>query len=149
VIIDTLDNIAGNGLLTGRLAQAVDFLRTADVARLPTGKHEIDGARLFALVAEYVTRPLRECKWEAHQTYTDVQYIVRGVERMGYVPIETARVRTPYDPARDVAFFEPGGDFVTVRAGMVAVFGPRDVHAPGVEADGAAPVRKVVIKVAT
>ena len=40
------------------------------------------------------------------------------------------REREPYDGARDVAFFEPGSEFVTVRAGMFAIFGPEDVHSP-------------------
>ena len=69
-------------------------------------------------------------------------------ERMGYVPIADTRERDPYDPERDVAFFEPGRDFINVRAGMFAVFWPTDVHAPQAADGSPATVRKVVVKVA-
>jgi YhcH/YjgK/YiaL family protein len=77
-----------------------------------------------------------------------VQYVVRGVERMGYANIAGAREREPYDAARDVAFYAPGGDYVTISEGMFAIFGPEDVHSPGGAAGAPAPVRKIVIKAA-
>jgi YhcH/YjgK/YiaL family protein len=103
---------------------------------------------VFALVQEYTTRKSNECKWEAHRMYFDVQYVVRGAERMGYANIAGARELEPYDAARDVAFFEPGEDYVTVREGMVAIFGPEDVHAPCGAAGQPTPVRKIIVKVA-
>lgn len=80
--------------------------------------------------------------------YIDIQYVVEGVERMGYVNRSYARERTPYDADRDVAFYEPGEDYLTVRAGVVAIFGPEDVHSPSVAAGAPSPVRKIVIKAA-
>jgi biofilm protein TabA len=132
--------------LPPRLQQAVAYLRSADPSMIPLGRHELDADRLFALVQEYTTRVRDQCVWEAHRRYIDVQYVVQGVERMGYINIAHAREREPYDPERDVAFFEPGEDTVTVRAGMLAIFGPHDVHSPGGAAGTPGPVRKIVIK---
>jgi YhcH/YjgK/YiaL family protein len=90
-------------------------------------RHDLDGDRLFALVQEYTTRAAEQCVWEAHRRYIDVQFMAVGAERMGYAPLATMREREPYDAARDVAFFEPGTEFVTIQEGMFAIFGPEDV----------------------
>jgi YhcH/YjgK/YiaL family protein len=149
VLIDRLDNPAVIRALDSRLKTAVDYLRNTSLTTLSLGRHDVDGDRVFALVQEYTTRKPEECVWEAHRMYIDVQYVVRGTERMGYANIADAREREAYDSARDVAFFEPGTDYVTVREGMFAIFGPEDVHSPCGAAGQPAPVRKIIVKVAT
>ncbi len=134
------------GLPSG-VKQAWEYLRTNDMRAIALGRHDIDGDRLFALVQEYTTRQAGECIWEAHRRYIDVQHVVFGEERMGYANLAHAREREPYDSARDVAFYEPGTDFITLRAGMVAIFGPEDVHSPCGAAGAPRLVRKVVVKV--
>jgi YhcH/YjgK/YiaL family protein len=147
VIIDRLEGTTLDRGLPAGVRRAFEYLRTADLLSAPVGRLEIDGDRLFALLQDYDTRPAAQCVWEAHRKYTDVQYIVRGVERMGYLPLAGARERQPYDADRDVALYEPGSDYVTVHAGMFAIFTPRDVHSPSVAAGEPAAVRKVVLKV--
>ncbi len=146
MIIDRLANRTRLFHLSPRLARALDYLRATDVRSVPLGRHEIDGDRLFALVQEYTTRAADQCVWEAHRKYVDVQFVVAGVERMGYANIGEMREREAYDPARDVALFEPGGEFVTIRAGTFAIFGPEDVHSPCHAAGEPSLVRKVVVK---
>lgn len=148
MIVDRLGNAAPLYHLPARLARALEYLRATDLGSIPTGRHDIDGDRLFALVQEYTTKKPHECRWEAHRMYIDVQYVVRGVERMGYANIAHARAQDAYDAARDVAFFEPGDDYLTVREGMLAIFGPEDVHAPSCALVHPAPVRKIIVKVA-
>ena len=146
MIVDRLGNRAVDAHLPARVRQALEYLRTTDVNAIQLGRHEIDGERLFALVQEYTTRPPGECVWEAHRKYIDVQYVVKGVERIGHVPITRVVERTPYDPERDVTLYERGESFVTLPAGSFAIFGPDDVHSPCVSATGPASVRKVVVK---
>jgi biofilm protein TabA len=148
MIIDRLANSTVFVTLIPRLKQALDYLRATDMTAAAVGRHDVDGDRLFALVQEYTTRPPEQCVWESHQHYIDVQYVVQGAERMGFMNILQAREREPYDSARDVAFYEPGQDFVTLQAGMLAIFGPEDVHSPCGAAGPPRPVRKVVIKAA-
>jgi biofilm protein TabA len=150
MIIERLANSAGIADLPPRVKQALDYLRRTDLTSLAIGRHDLDDGRLFALVQDYTTRAADQCVWEAHRKYIDVQYVVRGVERMGCAKIALSRELQPYDPARDVVLFEPGSDYVTVAAGMFAIFWPEDVHSPGVAVDDTAPVavRKIVIKVA-
>ena len=80
-MLDRLDHVELLDRLPARLRQAVDFLRRADVHALATGRHDVDGDRLFALVQEYATRPPSECAWEAHRQYAD-QF--RGVDAHRY-----------------------------------------------------------------
>jgi YhcH/YjgK/YiaL family protein len=149
MIVDRLANVAPIYHLPARLARALEYLRATDLRSISTGRHDIDGDRLFALVQDYTTKAPDDCVWEAHRRYVDVQCLANGDERMGYANLSQMREREPYDAARDVAFFEPGREFVTIRAGMFAIFGPEDVHSPGHHADGLPrPVRKVVIKAA-
>ena len=149
MIVDRLGNRSVDAHVPPRVRQALEYLRTTDMAAVALGRHDIDGNRLFALVHEYTTKPPDQCVWEAHRRYIDVQFLASGDERMGYAPLSQIREREPYDSGRDVAFFEPGTEFITIRAGMFAIFGPEDVHSPSHHPAGSpAQVRKVVIKAA-
>lgn len=147
MILDRIDNAMMYRSVGARVSAALNYLRRTDFSRLPEGRHELDGERLFAIVARYRTKPPQEARWEAHRQYLDVQYVVEGVERMGYAPLTPEMsVREPYDPAKDLVFYDARGDLFEVRAGGFAIFGPRDVHAPGLAA-GAPPVPGEVLKV--
>jgi len=154
MILDVLENAGLYSRLPRQLVAALEFLRTADLAALPLGKTVIDGERLFALTQEYTPKPAPLLKFEAHRRYWDVQYVVSGVERMGWNTLPRMTVSEPHDAQRDVAFFRGEGDFFRVPAGTFAIFGPSDVHMPGVAAgEGELKeakqnlVRKVVLKV--
>ncbi len=146
MIIDRLANASPLYRLPPGLARALEYLRATDMRSVALGRHDLDGDQLFALVQEYTTRAADQCVWEAHRRYVDVQLVVTGAERMGVAALGQLREREAYDSARDVAFFEPGSEFVTIRAGMFAIFGPEDVHSPCHAAGQPALVRKVVVK---
>jgi biofilm protein TabA len=149
MILDLLSNASLYRGLPARLVAALDFLEAADLAALPLGKTVIDGQRLFALVQEYSPKSAYMLKYEAHRRYWDVQYVISGVERMGWNTLSRMAVSQPHDTERDVAFFTGSGDTFHVPAGTFAIFGPHDVHMPGIEPGGAAvsTVRKIVVKV--
>lgn len=78
------------------------------------------------------------------------QDVARGAERMGWVNLAEVRVSEPHDAERDVAFFSGTASFIRVPAGSFAIFGPEDVHMPGVAPDdenASGVVRKIVVKV--
>jgi biofilm protein TabA len=151
MILDVLENGGIYAGLPRQLVAAIEFLRTADLSALPLGKTVIEGERLFALTQEYTPRPAALLKFEAHRRYWDVQYVVSGTERMGWNTVARMTVSEPHDAERDVAFFRGEGDFFRVPAGTFAIFGPSDVHMPGVAIEEAGTagslVRKVVLKV--
>ena len=88
MIIDALANMDFYKNLNESLYKGLRFLRETDLAALPVGRYEIDGDAVFALVQEYETHPPEECRWEAHYTYTDIQYIVEGSEKMGWKALD-------------------------------------------------------------
>ncbi len=159
MIIDHLKNVTsgfypnllsangGDPGLAKRLQAGFDFLQNTDLANTPVGKIEIDGDRVFALVQEYNTKPREKGFWEAHRQYIDIQYVVSGVEHMGYANLAQL---TPgeYDAARDFLPIEGAGSFVLLPSGMFTVFLPEDGHMPGMAVTEPQPVKKVVVKVA-
>ena len=146
MIIDELTNACAYFALGARLERALRFLQVMDGQQVPLGRHEIAGDQVFALVQEYTSKPLAAGIWEAHRKYLDVQYVVAGVERLGYAPV-TALEAGPYDAEKDYLPLAGNGQFVRLAAGQFAVLMPHDAHMPGMEADGPQPVRKVVVKV--
>ena len=133
--------------MSPRIASALDYLATTDFTSVPDGRHELDEDRLIAIMQRYRVKPLEAAKGEAHRRYIDVQYVVAGAERMGYLPLrEGLAVRSPYDAAKDIVFFEAYGDLIEVPEGSFVVFMPHDVHAPGLMT-GKASDRDEVVKV--
>ncbi len=159
MIIDHLKNVTsgfypnllsangGNPGLAKRLQAAFDFLQNTDLENTPVGKIEIEGDRVFALVQEYNTKPREKGFWEAHRQYIDVQYVVSGLEHMGYANLSQL---TPgqYDASRDFLPIEGAGSFVLLPSGMFTVFLPEDGHMPGIAVTEPQPVKKVVVKIA-
>jgi YhcH/YjgK/YiaL family protein len=149
MILDRLENAALYRPLGARIALALDYLGRTDFSRIPDGRYELDGDRVYAVVQRYRPRPLAEARWEAHRQYIDVQFMAEGVERIGYAPLGGALpVERAYDAEKDVVLFSAEGDFFTVRAGDFAIFYPTDVHAPCLagETPAAIDVCKVVVK---
>ena len=147
MIIDTLANLEFYKGLNEQLYEGLKFLKETDVTALPVGRYEIDGDAVFALVQAYETHLPEECRWEAHYTYTDIQYVVEGSERMGWKTLDGV-VKTEDRPEDDVYFFESEGDHFVLHAGQFAVFTPQDAHRPGMAVDEPAPIKKIVVKVA-
>ena len=135
--------------IEGRYAKAVDFLQNTDLEALEPGKYEIDGKNVYANVMSYTTIPWEEAKYEAHENYTDIQYIIEGAETMTYAPVDELTVKVPYNPEKDVVFFDNSnpGLKVTAKGGEYMIFNPWDGHKPKAAAGEPAPVKKVVVKI--
>ena len=148
MIIDALKNAPLYHGLGPGIAQALEFLMSDDLAELTAGRYDIEGdAGCHALISEYQTKPMREGIWEGHRKYTDVQCVLHGVEQMGWSGIDTVKSFADYDEEQDVEFFEGQGNFFVMSPKMFVIFGPQDVHMPGIALDGPCHVRKVVVKV--
>ena len=124
-----------------------DFLRSAPLESMPDGRHDIVGSDVYAMVQSYQSKPLEQGKWEAHRHYADIQFIVRGVERIGYALLSEMTVSEPYSRDKDCEFFIGQGEFVRMEQGRFAIFLPQDVHMPGIALEKPAAVKKVVVKV--
>ena len=150
MIYDELSNLETYRHVKSGIALALDYLKKTDFTDVPNGKYELDGDSVYALVQRYTTKMLAESVWESHRQKIDVQFVFRGEERFGYVPLSSApAVTQPYDEKTDAALYAPGVTTVPLKAGQFAVFFPQDIHAPCLaENDQPSEVIKVVVKVA-
>ncbi len=146
MIIDHLQNASQYTGTDKRLATALKYLQDTDLANTPPGRYEIDGSDVFALVQEYESKPRDKGKWEAHRQYMDVQYVAKGVERMGYANLDRLKAGT-YDATKDYVPVEGEGDFFEVREGMFVILSSQDAHMPGIAVTLPQSVKKVVVKV--
>jgi len=127
---------------------AFRFLREQDLAALPVGRYELDGADLFVNVDEYLTKNEEDTRFEAHRQYIDIQYLVSGSEKIGVIPLYLTTVVEPYDEERDITFLEAReNNYRLASPDNFLVFFPQDAHRPGVKADKNIPIRKVVVKI--
>jgi YhcH/YjgK/YiaL family protein len=147
MIVDILANTGLYGSISPKLTAAFNYLKNTDLATVAVGKYEILGTDVFAIVSEYQTKNEADAKWEAHEKYADVQYIISGVEKMGYAPIASMKEKEAYNPEKDIVFLEGKGDYITATAGTFIVFFPHDAHQPCVSAGDSSMVKKVVVKV--
>ncbi len=144
MIIDILENAGRYEAVNKHFAAAFKFLRRADLAELAEGRHDIEGD-LFAVVAKGRGRDKAEAQLEIHRKYIDIQYVVAGVDEMGWKPaMACAQVAQSFDDEKDVAFFSDVPHMWTpVGPGMMAIFFPCDAHQPMVGGDL---LHKVIVK---
>ncbi len=114
MILDSLAQQARYRGLHPGFAVAFDWLLKFDPAT-PDGRIAIDGERVFALVQSYATAPAAEKRIETHREHIDIQYVARGTEIMLWAPSAGLKVTAPYDPAKDVIFYENPPAPVAVR----------------------------------
>ena len=146
MILDTLDNYQLYSTINERIAKGFAFLHNTDLDTISSGRHDIEGDTIFALVQEYPTKPLNECKLESHKKYIDIQYMIRGEEFMGVTTKNNQKI-LEQDEDKDYTFYEGTTSLVRVSKGMFTIFFPDDLHQPCVQTESAAEVKKVVIKV--
>ena len=124
---------------------AIAFLRRPTLGALLDGRFETTGT-MYAIVSRSPARQRSEARLEAHRQYIDIQYVIVGIEEMGWSPRSRCQQSLgQYDVEKDIEFFgDPPDSFVTVRPGDFVIFFPEDAHAPLI---GTGEIHKVVIKV--
>ena len=147
MIYDVLANADRYAGLHPLFERAFAFLRDTDFAAMTPGRYPLSGESLFAIVEEAEGRARETAQLECHRKYIDIQYVLHGLDEMGWKPLCDCREpAAEYSDKRDIAFFrDPPATWITVPPGAYCVFFPEDAHAPLV---GAGPIRKVVMKVA-
>jgi YhcH/YjgK/YiaL family protein len=151
MIVTTLDHAAGQAANTPNMQTALAFLLKASRGEFQPGRVEVDGANVYALYQAYDTAPAGEViRFEAHQQYIDIQFVLSGEEGMAWTAVENVQNATAYNPEKDVWHGTlPAGESTLVRvpAGSAAIFFPEDAHAPKLACAAVGPVQKIVMKV--
>lgn len=151
MITSTIAHLHWYKTISPNFGKAIDFVLSTDFHALEPGKYSVDGENVMAIVNEYTTKPAAECDPESHRDYADIQLVVAGAEKFGYIPIRDRQATTPYRPEKDVAFYSIPGEemnYITLLPGEFIIFFPSDIHQPEVFSRQPGLVRKVVMKVA-
>lgn len=126
------------------------FAFLADSKKLDTlkaGMYAIDDKNAYASITEGPEKAEEAAKWESHRKYIDLQYVIRGKERIGVAPVATATVTKPYDEAKDIANYTADGKYYIATPAEFYLFFPSDAHRPNLHVDGYDTVKKLVIKI--
>lgn len=148
MIIDQLSNAKSYYHLGEKIKRALQFLEETNLASLENGKEIIDGENIFAMIQEYETKDPANEKLESHRKYIDVQYVVKGEEKMGHALLKEQAPSRLYNPEDDYMLFDESPDFFSViKEGMFTIFYPTDLHMPCIQHHQSSLVKKIVIKV--
>ncbi len=126
---------------------AFAFFSRQDLRTLPKGKYPILGDSVFASITEDPTKDYEETRWESHRRYADIQYVIRGEEKIGVCPVSKAHVTQAYDAGNDAAHYSATGKQYLARPGTFFIFFPTDAHRPNITTGGRKIDKKLVIKV--
>ncbi len=146
MIIDKLENLSMYRIVPDHV---VDFVKNLK-SDIKTGRYElIDND--YANVETYTTKNITDGKFEAHNSYIDIQILLEGKERIYYTSTSSVSVDTPYNSEKDIKFYSDKitkFDFVTLDGTNFAMIFPHEAHAPQVSIDSIqTEVKKVVVKV--
>lgn len=146
MILGSLKDTSRYELLHPLFRQAFDYLRANDFANAETGRYELCGNDLFAIVSDSDMHPESDTPLEVHNQYIDIQLPVSKAETFGWkARSELKDEKRKFDTEKDIQFF---GDAKTtlfsVSSGNFVIFFPQDGHAPCI---GEGTIRKVVVKI--
>jgi YhcH/YjgK/YiaL family protein len=149
MILDTIENTHLYLGLNARFSKAFDILTDKTLAKKQDGKYAVDGEKIYYTIQQYTTKPLNEGNLEAHRKYIDIQFLLEGVEILGYAPLKGLTTAEVYNPQKDIAFFNTPKEItkVILEPGLFCILFPDDAHLPCRQLAGPTDVRKMVIKI--
>lgn len=133
-----------------RWDRAFAFLKSHDLNSLEIKRYDIDGDSLYAPISEYASKKEGEAMFEAHRKYIDIQYVIKGEEKIGVTPLsEKKDIVTPYDEAKDIEFMTVmDSTYHKATPQNFFIFFPSDIHKPGMRTgEDSSLVKKIVVKV--
>ncbi len=103
----------------------------------------------FALEQVYISKDRKECFFESHKQYIDVQFILEGEEIIEVINSSDLHIDLAYDEDKDVIKYKDTSNAsqIKLKKGDVAVFFPEDAHMPCLKIGENVKVFKTVVKV--
>lgn len=127
-----------------------DFILNID-PDIKAGRHIISDYA-FINIDEYNTKPENEIKLEAHKKYIDIQFLIKGKERVYTTDLEGLETMVPYNSEKDVEFYlTPKNKKLNLSyltKDKFIVLYPDDVHSPCIQFENEIePVKKAIVKI--
>jgi len=127
--------------------KAFAFLNDKKLDTLKPGKYTIAGTDVYATITEAPSKEFAQSAWESHRNYIDLQYVIRGKEKIGIAPLSSATVIKTYDQTKDIANYDARGKFYIATPEVFFLFFPGDAHRPNIKVERYDTVKKLVVKI--
>ena len=103
----------------------------------------------FGLEQVYNSKERKQCFFESHRKYIDVQFILEGEEIIEVTDIHNLAVNFNYDQDMDLIKYDDtsNASIIKLQKGDVAIFYPEDAHMPCLKLNESLKVIKTVVKV--
>ena len=147
MINDRISNSGKYSALNADFEKVFAFLAAID-GSTAAGRYDISDTA-YVNVMEGDTKPRSEGRFESHDIYADVQYMVSGREVIDVCDAEGLDV-TEDNPAGDIKFLSEPGEYAQayLGEGWFAVLYPGEAHRPMTAPDGIPMhVKKAVAKI--
>ena len=104
----------------------------------------------FVLEQAYISKDKKDCFFESHKKYIDIQYIFDGTEIMEVENINNLKTTKEYDETLDYAKYaqSPNSSSLIIRKNELAIFYPNDAHMPCIKVNENKKIIKAVFKIA-
>jgi YhcH/YjgK/YiaL family protein len=147
MIVDNLKNIEIYKKISPDIEAGLQFLCNV-TPDIDLGTYPIN-ENVKAIVSEYETVACFERGYEAHRHVIDIQYPVKGLERVKWSPISEMETNIPYNEEKDRTFYKNPSQstHVDIGNGIFAIMFPEDGHSPQHFIEKPELIKKITIKV--
>lgn len=148
MVVDSLKNIELYKGLSPDIYAGLLFLSDAK-EDIELGIYPIND-NVKAIVSSYETIDHFVRGYESHKRVIDIQYPIKGLERVKWSPIEGMNINIPYNESEDRTFLkDPSeqGTHVDIGNGIFAIMFPEDGHSPQHKVKKRELIKKITIKV--
>jgi YhcH/YjgK/YiaL family protein len=149
MIIGNIRDFSEKDFASANIKTAFAYLKSHDLLALPVGKTVIDGDKVILNRQSYLGKEEKDAKIENHDHHLDLQLVLKGTERFGYVNAQRTGLRptSAYDPTKDRTNYEgPLDGEIDLHAGDFALVYPSDLHQACVKVDDGV-IEKAVFKI--
>lgn len=145
MILDEIKYCSKYNKLHPNFKLAFDFITNNNLAELEDGKVEILNDAVFAIIST-IEKNGEPSKFEVHDAYIDIQYVIEGLDRIGYKTRKDCKQSCgDFDVDNDYLLFDDEVNNVfDLPKQSFAILYPNDAHAPLYKVNS---LKKVVIKV--
>lgn len=149
MIFDNINNSKQYENLNPNFKKAFDFLKNNDLSTFENGKVEIEGDNIFVNIQSLKTKQKEQKRWEKHEKYIDIQFLIKGKETIGFgLAKDFNKIVEKYDEAKDIAFLD-GSEFnyINLNESDFVIFYPDDIHAPMLSTNEDIEIKKAIVKI--
>lgn len=136
--------------LSDKVKLALEYLEQNDLKERENGRYDILGDEVYINVQDYTSKPETQGKWEAHRKYIDIQFMIKGSEKIGVGEIDNYQTTEAYDEAKDLEFLDATKNkyqFINMNENDFIILYPQDVHMPQIAMNTPSYVKKAVVKI--